>query len=97
MESRRDGDHDRVDGRVLKRGSVITVAAGAPVPLSESFGLRRIAAGIAADNVSAEVSQMTAVHAGDEAAAEKRDMHRTGHRLIILAARKGFYSRMTDT
>ena len=76
MKFRRDRDDDRIDLRIVDGVGVVGVAARAPKLTAERRGFGLIAAGVAADDLALEAPQVSAVHARDEAAAEKGDAER---------------------
>ena len=71
VELRRDRDDHRIDVRIVDRIRVIGIAARAAELTAERRRLRLVAAGVAADDLALEPPQVAAVHARDEAAAEK--------------------------
>ena len=72
----RDRDDNRVHARVVDGRRVFLVAPGASEPAAQLRRARRVAAGIAADNVGLEGAQIPAVYPRDEATAQKRDAQR---------------------
>ena len=82
MKTRRHRDDHRIHSRILDGGGVTAVARCTEIAPAAGLRLRAVTAGVAADDVVPQHLQVPAVNTGDEAATEKRDMHR--HRLIIL-------------
>jgi hypothetical protein len=84
VELRRYRDHHRVHFRIVDGVGVVGVAAGAAELTAERGSLRLVAAGVAADDLALEPPQVTAVHARDEAAAEKGYVQRLGQDESII-------------
>ena len=93
MKTRRHRDDHCIHRLGLDGCGVAVVARRTAITPAAGLRLRTVTAGVAAENVVPQGHQVPAVDAGDEAAAEKREVQRPGHRLIIPAGPDGQAAR----
>ena len=88
VKARRYGDDDRIDVGIFNRRGVVRVGAGAAEVLAEGIRLRPRPARITGDDVTPQRTQMPAVDARDESAAQERNPQ--GSQAVDQFTRPGF-------